>query len=50
MTPQTIPRTGLALDYPMSLGVYDGYPQVQLVVTSRTMTSRCGTSLSSGRT
>ena len=32
MTQQTIPQTGLALEYPMSLGVYDGYPQAQHVV------------------
>lgn len=32
MTQQTIPRAGLALEYPMSLGVFDGYPQAQHVV------------------
>src|SRR5947207_14837130 len=31
-TPRNIPRTGLNLQYPMSLGVYDGYPQAQHVV------------------
>ncbi len=32
MSQQTAPLTGLALEYPMSLGVYDGYPQAQQVV------------------
>jgi hypothetical protein len=31
-TPRNIPRTGLNLQYPMSLGVYDTYPQAQHVV------------------
>ena len=30
--PRNIPRTGLDLEYPMSLGVYDAYPQAQRVV------------------
>jgi hypothetical protein len=30
--PRHIPRPGLNLDYPMSLGVYDRYPQAQHVV------------------
>jgi hypothetical protein len=30
--PRNISRPGLRLDYPMSLGVYDGYPQAQRVV------------------
>ncbi len=30
--PQNFPRPGLSLEYPMSLGVYDGYPQAQRVV------------------
>lgn len=30
--PRNIPRSGLSLEYPMSLGVYDGYPQAQHVV------------------
>jgi hypothetical protein len=30
--PRNIPGAGLSLDYPMSLGVYDGYPQAQQVV------------------
>jgi uncharacterized protein YqgC (DUF456 family) len=30
--PRNIPRTGLNLEYPMSLGVYDTYPQAQRVV------------------
>jgi hypothetical protein len=30
--PQNIPRPGLNLEYPMSLGVYDGYAQAQHVV------------------
>lgn len=30
--PQSIPRAGLSLEYPMSLGVYDSYEQAQRVV------------------
>jgi Heat induced stress protein YflT domain len=30
--PRNIPGAGLRLEYPMSLGVYDGYPQAQHVV------------------
>ena len=30
--PRNIPAPGLRLEYPMSLGVYDGYPQAQQVV------------------
>src|SRR6185437_7258233 len=30
--PPNLPRPGLSLDYPMSLGVYDGYPQAQKAV------------------
>jgi hypothetical protein len=30
--PRNIPAPGLRLEYPMSLGVYDGYPQAQHVV------------------
>ena len=30
--PRNIPRPGLSLEYPMSLGVYDGYAQAQHVV------------------
>jgi hypothetical protein len=30
--PRNLPRSGLNLEYPMSLGVYDGYPQAQRVV------------------
>lgn len=30
--PRNSPRTGLNLEYPMSLGVYDTYPQAQRVV------------------
>lgn len=30
--PRNIPRPGLNLEYPRSLGVYDGYPQAQRVV------------------
>ena len=32
MTQQTIPQRGLALEYPMSLGVYGGYPEAQRLV------------------
>jgi hypothetical protein len=32
ITPPNIPRPGLDLEYPMSLGVYDGYEQAQHVV------------------
>jgi hypothetical protein len=31
-TPQAIPRPGLDLEYPKSLGIYDGYEQAQRVV------------------
>jgi hypothetical protein len=31
-SPRTLPRAGLTLDYPRSLGVYDGYPEAQHVV------------------
>lgn len=31
-TPGNIPRPGLSLDYPMSLGIYDQYTQAQRVV------------------
>ncbi len=31
-TPRNMPGAGLRLEYPMSLGVYDGYPQAQHVV------------------
>jgi hypothetical protein len=27
--PRNIPRAGLGLEYPMSLGVYDGHSQAQ---------------------
>ena len=30
--PRSIPRPGLNLEYPMSLGVYDDYPQAQHIV------------------
>jgi hypothetical protein len=30
--PRNIPGAGLRLEYPLSLGVYDGYPQAQRVV------------------
>jgi hypothetical protein len=30
--PRNIPAPGVRLEYPMSLGVYDGYPQAQHVV------------------
>lgn len=31
-TQAAIPRTGLDLEYPKSLGIYDGYPEAQRVV------------------